>query len=398
MTYNFDKIIDRQNTNAFSIEGFRGYLFGEYENLEFPMSDNDLIKMWVADMEFETAPEIIDAIKRRVDHGIFGYTLASGESYNNAIVNWIEKRHNFCYNPEHIVNSKGVIPALFYLVKQLCKNGEKAMIMTPSYAFFKHAADANNIELVYTKLVSKNGQFSLDFEDIHAKIVDEKLTTLIFCNPHNPTGRLWTTEELKKLGELCFQNGVTIISDEIHCDLVRKDAVFTPFQKLFPESDQIITCISASKTFNLAGMLMANMIIPNEELRNQWLVDHLPIENPLSLAAYQAAYTEGGPWLDALTDYLDSNFKVVDDFIKTRLPKAEFRISESTYLAWIDIGAYFEETNIDDLTLFFAQKAGILLEGGKMFVDNSDGYIRLNLACPTSRVLEGLERIAKVLN
>jgi len=398
MTYNFDKINDRQNTNAFSIEGFRGYLFGEYKSLEFPLPDNDLIKMWVADMEFETAPEIIEGIKRRVDHGIFGYTLTPNGSYNRAIVDWIEKRHSYRFNEEHIVSSKGVIPALFYLIKQLCKKGEKAMIMTPSYAFFKHAADANNTELVYTKLISKDGQFQLDFEDIMTKLGDDKLTTLIFCNPHNPTGRLWKPEELKKLGELCFQNGVTIISDEIHCDLVRKGSVFTPFQKLFPDSDQIVTCISASKTFNLAGMLMANMIIPNEELRKKWIEDHLPIENPLSLAAYTAAYTKGEPWLDALTDYIDTNFTAVEKFINARLPKAEFTISESTYLAWINVGAYFYDKDVQDLTLFFAQNAGILLEGGNMFVDNSDGYIRLNLACPMSRVMEGMERIANALN
>ncbi len=398
MTYNFDKIIDRQNSNALSVEGFREYLFGNYENLEFPLPDQDLIKMWVADMEFQTAPEIIESIKQRVEHGIFGYTLSSEESYFKSIVAWIETRHNYRYNYKHIVSSKGVIPALFYLIKQLCNQGEKALIMTPSYAFFKHAADANNVELVYTKLILDEGQFYMDFEDIKSKVRDETLNTLIFCNPHNPTGRLWTADELQKLGNICFQNGVTIISDEIHCDLVRDGAIFTPFQKIFPDSDQIVTCISASKTFNLAGMMFANTIIPNDILRKQWLSDHLPIQNPLSLAAYKAAYTSGGPWLEALTKYIDSNFEEVDDFIKKRLPKAKFIIPESTYLAWINIEAYFENRDVKDLTLLFAQKAGVILEGGNMFLDNADGYIRLNLACPKSRVIEGLERISSVLN
>jgi cystathionine beta-lyase len=397
MTYNFDKIIDRQNTNALSVEGFRGYLFGDYQNLEFPFPDEDLIKMWVADMEFETAPEIINGIRKRLDHGVFGYTLSSEESYSNAIVDWIEKRHKYQYNHEHIVSSKGVIPALFYLIKRLCNQGKKALIMTPSYAYFKHAADANNIELEYTKLLNDNGKVYMDFEDIKAKVSDKEMTTLIFCNPHNPTGRLWTADELKKLGDICFQNEVTIISDEIHCDLVREGALFTPFQKVFPDSDQIVTCISASKTFNLAGMFLSATIIPNDELRDQWLSDHLQIQNPLSIAAYRAAYTSGGPWLESLTKYIDSNFEEVDNFIKKRLPKAKFNIPESTYLAWINVEAYFENSDVEDLTLFFAQKAGILLEGGNMFVDNADGFIRLNLACPKIRVLEGMERIASVL-
>lgn len=398
MTYNFDKIIDRNNKNALSVQGFRGYLFGNYEKVEFPIPDSDLIKMWVADMEFETAPEIIESIKSRVDHGIFGYTLSSDIEYYKAIVSWIKKRHNYEFNYEHIVGAKGVIPALFYLVKQLCNEGEKAMVMTPSYAFFKHAADANNTELVYTRLIEKEGQFYMDFDDIRKKVIDDKLTTLIFCNPHNPTGRVWTEEELKELGDLCFQNGVTIISDEIHCDLLRNGSVFTPFQKLFPNSDQIVTCISASKTFNLAGMLMANTIIPNDHLRNQWQADNFPIENPLSMAAYHAAYTKGDLWLAALSEYLDSNFELVDRFIKEKLPKAKFTIPESTYLAWIDVSGYFENKNEEDLTLFFAQKAGILVEGGNMFVDNAEGYIRLNLACPQSRVIEGMERIRKALS
>jgi len=397
MTYNFDEIIDRKHTNAFSNGGFRGYLFGNYENLEFPMPDQDLIKMWVADMEFQTAPEIIEGIKNRVDHGVFGYTLSLEESYTKSIVDWIETRHKYLYNHEHIVSSKGVIPALFYLINQLCNQGEKALIMTPSYAYFKHAADASNIELEYTRLIQKDDQFYMNFEDIRAKVSDEKMTTLIFCNPHNPTGRLWAAEELKELGDICFQNGVTVISDEIHCDLVRDGAIFTPFQKLFPDSDQIVTCISASKTFNLAGMLLANAIIPNDKLRSQWLTDHFSIQNPLSLAAYKAAYTVGGPWLEALNKYLDSNFNEVDNFIKKRLPKAKFVIPESTYLAWINVNAYFENYDEKDLTLFFAQKAGILLEGGNMFIDNADGYIRLNLACPKSRLIEGMERIASVL-
>jgi cystathionine beta-lyase len=396
MKYDFDKVIERTHTNAVSVEGFRDYLFGEYDKVDFSVPDDDLIKMWVADMEFETAPEILGAIRKRLDHGILGYTMIFDESYHHSLISWIDNRHGYKFQPQHIVSSRGVIPALFYLVKKLCAPKEKALIMTPSYAFFKHAADANETETIYTDLISNQGDFFMNFEDIEAKTADKSVTTLIFCNPHNPTGRVWTVEELRQLGEICFTNGVTIISDEIHCDILRSGVTFTPMQKVFPDSTDIVTCVSASKTFNLAGLLLANVIIPNEELRNQWNNDHLPIENPLSVAAYQAAYSLGQTWLDELTLYLDENFRLVKEFLTKNLPKSKFEIPDSTYLAWIDVSAYI--TDIDDLTLHFAQNAGILLEGGKMFVANADGYIRLNLACPKSRVLEGLNRISKCLN
>ena len=396
MEYDFDKLIDRTHTNAVSVEGFRDYLFGEYDKVDFSVPDHDLIKMWVADMEFEAAPEILDAIRDRINHGILGYTMIFDQSYHQAIVEWIDRRHGYRFQAQHIVSSKGVIPALFYLVKALCAPNEKALIMTPSYAFFKHAADANGTETIFTDLLEKEGDFFIDFEDIETKTSDKNVTTLIFCNPHNPTGRVWNKEELKQLGDICFANGVTIISDEIHSDILRNGVVFTPMQKVFPHSTDIVTCVSASKTFNLAGLLLANIIIPNDTLRNQWNEDHMPIENPLSVAAYQAAYSDGQPWLDALTVYLDENFKLVKEFLTTHLPKSRFKIPESTYLAWIDISYYVDD--IDDLTLYFAQHAGILLEGGKMFVANADGYIRLNLACPRNRILEGLKRISKCLD
>lgn len=397
MKYDFDKMIDRANTSALSVDGFRDYLFGNYENLELGAADKDLVKMWVADMEFETAPEILNAIRRRVDHGIFGYTLSESRNYGRSVVQWIEDRHGYRFDPSHMVYSKGVIPALFYLFKQLCLPGDKAMIMTPSYGFFKHAADANGTELVYSRLIKVDGQYRMDFDTIRKQVADPQLSTLVFCNPHNPTGRLWTEHELKSLGEICLANDVTIVSDEIHCDLVRQGSTFVPFQKLFPHSDQIITCISASKTFNLAGMQLANTFIPNEKLRQQWQADHLPVENPLSLAAYEAAYTDGGAWLHELTDYVDANFRFVDQYLREHLPLVNFGVSESTYLAWVDVGPYVNNHGIEDLTLFFAQRGGILLEGANMFVDNGAANIRLNLACPRSRVEVGMARIVKAI-
>ena len=236
----------------------------------------------------------------------------------------------------------------------------------------------------------------MDFDDIRQKVEDEKLTLCILCSPHNPTGRLWTNEELKKLGQICFDNNVVVISDEVHCDLLRTDKKFTPLAKLFPDSQQIITCMAPSKTFNLAGLMLANIIIPNDVLREKWKKQHFPLDNPLSIAGAQAAYTSGHDWLQELTSYLDQNFEFLEKYLIKHLPEAIFQIPDSTYLAWINLSAYFDEN--ENLTLFFANNSGVLLEGGNMFVSNADGYIRLNLACPRSVLEEGLNRIVKSIN
>jgi cystathionine beta-lyase len=396
MNYNFDKIINRQNTNALSVEGYKNYLFGGIDQLNLPCDADDLIKMWVADMAFEIAPEILAALKRRIEHGILGYTMVFDQQYPDAFLNWTKTRYNWTFDKTHLRNSQGVIPALYALIDYICKPNKKVLIMTPSYAFFKHAADYNQVEVVYSDLIYENGQYTIDFEDLREKTADEEVALCIFCNPHNPTGRVWTEEELRQFGEICLEHKVMIISDEIHCDILRSDQTFTPLAKLFPDTDQIITCMAPSKTFNLAGILFANIIIPHEGLRKEWGKHHLGIENPLSLTAAQAAYLYGQPWLDALTVYLDDNFKFLNDFLELHLPKAVFQIPEATYLAWVNVRAYFAEG--ENLTLFFAEKAGVLLEGGNMFVSNADGFIRLNLACPKAVLEEGLHRIKSAID
>ena len=392
MNYNFDEIINRQGTNAMSTDGFREYLFGGREDLDLPCADEELISMWIADMEFATAPEIMKGIQDRLSQRIFGYSQVFDPKYIEAFLNWTTSRYGWAFEPEHLVTSPGVVPALFDLIGYLCQPDEQVLIMTPSYAFFKHAADYNEIEMVTSDLICEAGYYSVDFEDFRKKVELEKVTLFILCSPHNPTGRVWTTEELKKIGHLCLENNVTIIADEIHCDLLRKGKTFVPLAKLFPDTYQIITCMSPSKTFNLAGFQFANIIIPNEELREKWQHHHLPVENPLSIAAAQAAYADGQEWLEQLSEYLDENFIFLEKYLKEHLPEAKFKISEATYLAWINVSAYFEEE--ENLTLFFANHAGVLLEGGNMFVANSEGYIRLNLACPRVRLVEGLEKIS----
>lgn len=222
------------------------------------------------------------------------------------------------------------------------------------------------------------------------------MTLCIFCNPHNPTSRVWSDEELKKAGRICLDNGLWIISDEIHCDLLRTGRSHTPLAKLFPETDRIVTCMAPSKTFNLAGLMFSNIIIPSDELRAKWNAKHYGFENPLSIAAAKAAYIHGEEWLNQLKAYLDGNFEFTKQYLEKHLPKAVYRIPEATYLTWVNIGAYVPKDV--NLPLHFANNAGVLLEGGNMFVANSDGYIRLNLACPRSVLEEGLKRISDLLN
>jgi cysteine-S-conjugate beta-lyase len=392
--YNFDEIIDRKGTNALNTDGFKDYIF-KSSDMVFPYADDEFIRMWVADMEFATPPEVIQAVKDRLDKRIFGYTKIFDPNYYLTVTNWTQRQYNWTFEKEHLVTSPGIIPALYELVEYICKPDEKVLIVTPSYAYFKLAADYNHIELVCSNLVNQQGYYTIDWDDLEEKVKDEKVSLCIFCNPHNPTGRVWTTEELERFGNVCLENDVWIISDEIHCDLLRSGQVHTPLAKLFPNTDRIITCMAASKTFNMAGMMFSNIIIPNKEIRATWQARHYSMENPLSIAATQAAYEHGDEWLKQLKDYLDNNFALVKQYLDQHLPKSVFRIPEATYLAWVDISAYLlEEKN---LPLYFANNAGVLLEGGDMFVANSDGYIRLNVACPRSILEEGLKRIAEAL-
>jgi cysteine-S-conjugate beta-lyase len=395
MTYDFDEIIDRRGTNALNTDGFRDYIFHAPPSMAFPYTDEEFIRMWVADMEFATPPEIIDAIKARLDRRIFGYTKVYDPEYFGTFARWARHHYGWNLRKEELVTSPGIIPALYELSAYICQPDEKILIVTPSYAYFKYAADHNRLGLVTSDLSERDGYYTLNFEDIEQKAKDDKVRLCIFCNPHNPTGRVWSPEELAQFGDICLKNDVWIISDEIHCDLLRNGQSHTPLAKLFPESDRIITCMAPSKTFNMAGFMFSNVIIPNKELMATWSVRHYAMENPLSITAAQAAYAFGDEWLRQLRDYLDANFEFTRDHLATHLPRSVFRISEATYLAWVNIKAYLPHE--ENMPLYFANKAGVLLEGGNMFVANSDGYIRLNLACPRSVLKEGLERITRAL-
>lgn len=396
MKYNFDEVIDRKNSNAMNTDGFREYIFHAPPDMKFPYEDDEFIRMWIADMEFATPQVIIDEIKKRLDKRIFGYTKIFDPKYFEAFSSWTKTLYDWTCKKEDLVTSPGIIPALYELVEYICKPDDKIIIFTPSYAYFKYAAEHNNIELVCSPLINEDGYYRMDYEDFEKKAKDEKVKLCIFCSPHNPSGRVWKEEELRKFADICFANDVLIISDEIHCDLLRTGKKHIPLEKLYPGSDQIITCMAPSKTFNLAGLMFSNIIIPNKEIMEKWQARHYAFENPLSVAGAQAAYAYGLDWLTELKLYLDGNFEFTEKYLKEHLPKAVFRISEATYLGWVDINAYVDKDL--DLPLYFANNAGVLLEGGDMFVSDSDGFIRLNLACPRATVEEGLRRICNLLN
>ena len=394
--YNFDEIIDRRHTNALNTDGFRDYIFHADETMTFPYKDEEFIRMWVADMEFATPEVVIDGIRERLNKRIFGYTRVFEKSYYDAFNGWCMKKYGWSFDRKELVMSNGIIPALFELVEYICKPDEKVLFLTPSYAYFKYAADFSKREYVCSDLINEDGYYKIDYDDLEKKAADEKTTLLIFCNPHNPSGRVWKEEELEKVAKIVEKHQLWVISDEIHCDLLRLGQHHTPLGKVMPDYKRLITCMAPSKTFNLAGMMISNVIIRDEDMRKIWLDRHYNFDNPLSIAAAQAAYEKGDEWLQELRAYLDGNFEFTVNYLKEHLPKAKCRISEATYLAWVDLSAYFEPD--EHLPLFFAYKAGVLLEGGNMFVQSSDGFIRLNLACPRATVEEGLRRICAAAN
>ena len=394
--YDFDEIIDRRHTNALNTDGFRDYIFHADDSMTFPYKDEEFIRMWVADMEFATPDVVIDGIRRRLDRRIFGYTRVFEDAYYQAFSAWCRRRYGWSFPKEQLVMSNGIIPALYELVEYISAPDEQVLFLTPSYAYFQYAADAGHRQAVHCDLVNDDGCYTVDFDDLERKAADPKTTLFIFCNPHNPTGRVWRQEELERIAAIMERHGLWVLSDEIHCDLTRAHLHHTPMGKVMADYPRLITCMAPSKTFNMAGLMLSNVLIRDKDLRATWLSRHYNFDNPLSIAAAQAAYEEGEPWLKELQQYLDANFAFTGDYLAQHLPRAKYRVSEATYLAWVDLSAYFRPE--ESLPMFFAYEAGVLLEGGNMFVQNSDCFIRLNLACPRATLEEGLRRICEAVN
>ena len=394
--YDFDEIIDRRHTNAVSTDGFRREMFHAGAEMTFPFRDEDFIRMWVADMDFATPEVVVQAMRERLDRRIFGYTRAFDAGYYEAFSAWCRSRYGWSFPREELMMGSGVVPALYELVAALCRPEDQVLFLTPSYGPFRGAAEASRRTWVGSDLRCENGEYTVDFADLERKAADPRTTVLIFCNPHNPTGRIWTEEELRRVGEIAVRHDLWLISDEIHCDLLRSGARHVPLGKVLPDYEKLVTCMAPSKTFNMAGLMISNVLIRSRALRHTWRTVHSGTDNPLSLAAAKAAYEQGGPWLEELLVYLDENFRFVRDYLAQHLPLARFRIPQATYLAWVDLSRYFVPG--EDLARFLAYQAGVLVDDGPMFVRNAEGFVRLNLAAPRSVVAEGLRRICWAVN
>jgi cystathionine beta-lyase len=382
-TYDFDEIVPRENTDCVKYD-LRKAFFGKEE----------VIPMWVADMDFKTPDFILDALKNRLNHEILGYSIRSGD-FNDAIVNWMQKRHGWMINPDWISFSPGVVPAVNMLVLAITKPGDKIVVQPPVYFPFFYAVKNNDRILVENPLKLNNGRLCMDFDDLREKAQDAKM--IIISHPHNPGGSVWTQEELTELAEISIENDLLILSDEIHSDLIFRGYRHIPLAMLSDEiAQRTITCNAPSKTFNLAGLSTSYLIIPNESLRktyNQILNDqlHLNMGNLFGSIALKAAYNQGDEWLSQLLDYIWKNVEFVRDYCDKHIPQIKIIKPESTYMLWLDC----RETGLsgDSLKDFFINKAGVGLNEGIQFGTGGVGFMRMNVACPKATVENAMEQI-----
>ena len=383
MNFNFDKIIDRSDNFS-----------AKWSEMDKNFGTNDLLPMWVADMDFLTAPCIMEALKDRLEQGIFGYTTRP-DSYNESIVNWLDNRFSWKIKKDWLMFSPAVITSISLLIQNLTKENDKIMIQEPVYSPFHNIVKDNNRELIISPLLKLNdGKYVMDYDDIESKIKDVKI--FILCNPHNPVGRVWTREELTKLGNICLKYNVIVISDEIHSDIIFKNNKHTPFASISKEFEQnTITCMAPTKTFNLAGIQSSFVVLPNKDhyeiLEKAFSRLDIKRNNAFSLVATEAAYNYGEDWLHDLLNYIEDNVDFAIEYIKNHLPKLKVYKPEGTYLLWID----FSELNVDKNILKDAllTKGKVALSPGSTFGMGGDGYFRINLACPRPMVLDALKRI-----
>lgn len=387
--YNFDEIIDRRETD--SIKWSKRHLkenFGEEES----------IPMWIADMDFKVAEPIIEALTERARHGIFGYGHKSNE-FLEAAVNWQKKRNGWDIEKEWILFTPGIIPALNFIVETLCHPGDKVIIQSPVYYPFANIITSNGCHIANNPLVFNDGKYEMNFSELE-KIAQDSRTKLMFlCSPHNPVGRVWTAEELQRLGEICLANNVLVVSDEIHSDLIYQPNRHIPFGKISEEFKMnSIVCTAPSKTFNLAGLQVSNIIVPNEKLRKELNHKLSTIDiDPGSFAsvAQIAAYNKGEEWLEQLIIYLKDNLDFIDKFLKERIPRVKMIRPEGTYLAWLDFSDFdFTDTELQQL---MQKKAKIALDDGYIFGAGGEYFQRINFACPRTILQKALESIEKSL-
>ncbi|SKC79228.1 MalY/PatB family protein [Maledivibacter halophilus] len=391
MKYNFDEVIDRKDTN--SMKWDRDTLIEMFDEPE-------ALPFWVADMDFKTAPAIIEAVVKGAEHGIYGYSKRP-DSYFEAIINWTRRRFGWEIEREWIEYCPGIVPAVNYLIQAFCIPGDKIIIQEPVYYPFRRSIENNGCHVVNNGLKFNGEYYEIDFQDLEEKAKDPRVTMFILCSPHNPVSRVWTKEELIKIGNICLENDILIISDEIHNDLVYSDYKHTIFPSLKEEfAMNSITCTAPSKTFNLAGMQASNIIIPNSKLMERFRVilekNNIGHQNPLSIIATEAAYNHGEQWLKELLKYLEENIEFIHKYLGENLPKARMIKPQATYLGWIDLREY--EENGLKLERILAKKGKVALDGGTWFGQGGEGFMRINFACPRTLLEEGLSRICKAVN
>jgi len=384
MKYDFDEVVNRRGSHC----------------VKWDEASEGVIPLWVADMDFKAAPAIQEAIRKRAEHGVFGYALVE-EDYYLAVINWFQSRHDWHIRREEILYTTGVVPAMSVAIKALTMPGEKVLILSPDYNCFFSSVRNNGCEVLESVLVRKDDSFEVDWADFEAKCADEKTTVFLLCNPHNPTGRVWTKTELMHMNDICMQYGVKVVSDEIHCELVMPGYNFHPFAAV---SDQCrknsVILNSPSKSFNIAGLQTANIICSQPEWRRRIdraiNINEVCDLNPFGPVALVAAYNESGDWIDELNKYIWGNYQALCEFIGRELPLLKVCKLEGTYLPWIDISAYGVSSQ---------QMCDRIMSEGKVWVNpgtmygpqSGEGYIRVNIACPRSLLMEALERIRKVL-
>lgn len=378
MKYDFDKTIDRRATNSY----------------KWDSAPEGVLPMWVADMDFRTAPAIIDALQKRVAHGIFGYTRVP-DAYYDAVTSWFSRRHGWDIDREWIIYTSGVVPAVSAVIKALTVPGDKVIVQTPVYNCFFSSIRNNGCEIVSNPLRRAADTYEMDFDALERCAADPRAKVMLLCNPHNPAGRVWTPDELTRLGNICLRNGVTVVADEIHCELVYQGFKYTPFASL---SDAFlhrsVTCVSPSKAFNIAGLQIANIVAFDNDLRSRIdkaiNINEVCDVNPFGVAATIAAYNEGEEWLNQLADYLYGNYEAMAEFCRRELPEFPITRLEGTYLVWMDCSSLGMPS--DALEHALLDDARLWLNAGTMYGAEGEGYMRWNIACPRSVMLDGLNR------
>jgi cystathionine beta-lyase len=394
MKVNFDRIVNRAGTDSSKWETImsetNSYI---HERTDRFFGENASTPMWIADMDFAAPKEVVNALAARAKHGVYGYT-ESPATYGPAVANWMKTRHNWDIQPEWIVTTPGIVPALAMLARTFIGPGEKVIIQPPVYYPFASVLKFNEIEIADNLLLYENGRYQMDFDDLERKARDPQTKMLILCNPHNPVGRVWTREELSHVAEICRANDILVIADEIHADLSFQP--FTPFGSL---DENAIVCTAASKTFNLAGLATSNIIVPNKDLRETFskylLQNALVGSNSFGQLATETAYAHSAYWLDQLLEYLSGTLDYMEKYFAKHIPQIRMIRPEGTYLVWLDCRALGMDAAF--VHRFFADRARVYLEQGAIFGTGGAGFLRMNIATPRKSVKEALKRMKEAV-